>query len=651
LALILTLTTPLVAESPGGLGPRRAYLLKSLDAWALDLSVAIPMVQDPQRIARAQAVTVIASNPSRKSLRLLGMYAGDSDPRVRQRVMLAAGRLGRDGLKLALRGLSDRSPLVRQAAAWAACHSGPDALAPLTKLLRQERDRPVLESLLANLWRLEGAEWVPLVAPYAKSTDVHLRRAAAYSLSRTGSSTARAAQREFAADDEPVIRATALLGLARGELEEEDLAVVEAAIADSDWRVRTAIYRVLAARDSMALGGASTKQILADCSADRSQLAVSAISAAGALEDCGDAAVFQKLADGNRPWLAATALEALATRDVDQAGDMAAQWLGSDDLWRRRAAARIAVDLQPSFEKRVASADEASVRLAWLEALAMDEVMLRAEALRALLKTDPDPAVRAQLMSLLRSAGEAPGQEELLALHTNWKTDLMPDARIEALTAAMEATADGEERRQLLAIGLADAEPTAVAMAVNAARGLGMQVDLAAREPRHGAKWYTELVEWTATPRWLDVVTNRGAFRIRLDLASAPLTAREISNLAADGFYDGLSWHRVVPNFVVQGGDPRGDGWGGPGFALPDEPSMRPFDSWRVGIATSGPQTGGCQLFVTLLPADHLTGHYTNFGEVVEGRDALAALEVGDTILSIRPVSGGAPGPLDASSS
>ena len=91
---------------------------------------------------------------------------------------------------------------------------------------------------------------------------------------------------------------------------------------------------------------------------------------------------------------------------------------------------------------------------------------------------------------------------------------------------------------------------------------------------------------------------------------------------------------------MVQGGDPRGDGWGGPGFALPDEPSLVPFDSWRVGIATSGPNTGGCQLFVTLLPADRLTGHYTNFGEVVSGREVLTELRVGDRIRTIRAVTG-----------
>jgi peptidylprolyl isomerase/peptidyl-prolyl cis-trans isomerase B (cyclophilin B) len=139
------------------------------------------------------------------------------------------------------------------------------------------------------------------------------------------------------------------------------------------------------------------------------------------------------------------------------------------------------------------------------------------------------------------------------------------------------------------------------------------------------------------------VVTVRGTFRIRLELADAPISSRELWELAERGFYDGLTIHRVVPNFVVQGGDPRGDGWGGPGFVLPDEPSSRPFDSWRVGIATSGPQTGGCQLFVTLLPADRLTGHYTNLGEVVAGREVLTRLRVGDRIVRVSTASGPEP--------
>jgi cyclophilin family peptidyl-prolyl cis-trans isomerase len=170
-----------------------------------------------------------------------------------------------------------------------------------------------------------------------------------------------------------------------------------------------------------------------------------------------------------------------------------------------------------------------------------------------------------------------------------------------------------------------------------------MAASLPAGEPRHGREWYRDLLRWIEVERWLDVVTVRGTFRVRLDLADAPISSRELWELAERGFYDGLTIHRVVPNFVVQGGDPRGDGWGGPGFVLPDEPSIRPFDSWRVGIATSGPQTGGCQLFVTELPADRLTGHYTNLGEVVAGRDVLSRLRVGDRIVRVSTAAGPEP--------
>ena len=264
-----------------------------------------------------------------------------------------------------------------------------------------------------------------------------------------------------------------------------------------------------------------------------------------------------------------------------------------------------------------------------------------------MVENDPDPTVRTRILSLLRSAEVAPGVEKLVGLYAAWKSDVMPDARAEALIAAVAASETTEERAGVIALGLSDRDPAVAAHLVNGARSLGMEATLPGREPRHGSLWYENLVDWVKEARWLDVATTRGSFRVRLDLAAAPLTSREISDLAADGFYDGLNFHRVVPNFVVQGGDPRGDGWGGPGFILPDEPSLKPFDSWRVGVATSGPETGGCQLFFTLLPADHLTGHYTNLGEVVAGRKVLTTIRVGDKILSITPLSGDPPPPLN----
>ena len=92
-------------------------------------------------------------------------------------------------------------------------------------------------------------------------------------------------------------------------------------------------------------------------------------------------------------------------------------------------------------------------------------------------------------------------------------------------------------------------------------------------------------------------------------------------------------WHRVVPDFVVQGGCPRGDGWGGPGYVLPDEIGMRPYVRGTVGMPKSGPDTGGCQVFVTHLPTPHLDGRYTVFAQVVIGLDVVDRIRVGDRIV------------------
>jgi cyclophilin family peptidyl-prolyl cis-trans isomerase len=100
-----------------------------------------------------------------------------------------------------------------------------------------------------------------------------------------------------------------------------------------------------------------------------------------------------------------------------------------------------------------------------------------------------------------------------------------------------------------------------------------------------------------------------------------------------EGFYDGTIWHRVVPNFVVQGGDPRGDGWGNGGVTLRDEINPLPFGRGAVGMPKAGKDTGGCQLFITHVMTPHLEGTYTVFGQVVAGMDVVDRIEVGDRIV------------------
>ncbi len=132
--------------------------------------------------------------------------------------------------------------------------------------------------------------------------------------------------------------------------------------------------------------------------------------------------------------------------------------------------------------------------------------------------------------------------------------------------------------------------------------------------------------------------TEKGGFVIQLDAKTAPNTCAAILDLIADGFFDQLTFHRVVPDFVVQGGDPRGDGWGGPGYTIRSEWSRIPFRRAMVGIAHDGKDTGGSQFFVTLSEQPHLNGRYTIFGEVVSGMDVVDELEMGDHFsLKIRP--------------
>jgi cyclophilin family peptidyl-prolyl cis-trans isomerase/HEAT repeat protein len=134
------------------------------------------------------------------------------------------------------------------------------------------------------------------------------------------------------------------------------------------------------------------------------------------------------------------------------------------------------------------------------------------------------------------------------------------------------------------------------------------------------------------------IVTERGTIELELFAADAPLTVESFLSLAARGFFNGQEWPRVVPNFVVQGGDPRGDTSGGPGYAIRDEINRHPFLSGTLGMALSGPDTGGSQWFLTHSPQPHLDGGYTVFGRAARGMDVVDRVLPGDRILRIEEV-------------
>jgi cyclophilin family peptidyl-prolyl cis-trans isomerase len=134
------------------------------------------------------------------------------------------------------------------------------------------------------------------------------------------------------------------------------------------------------------------------------------------------------------------------------------------------------------------------------------------------------------------------------------------------------------------------------------------------------------------------IVTSRGEIEVELLSDVAPLTVESFLTLAGRGFFNGQEWPRVVPNFVIQGGDPRGDTSGGPGYAIRDELNREPYARGTLGMALSGPDTGGSQWFITHSAQPHLDAGYTVFGRVVRGMDVVDRIVQGDRIIRVEEV-------------
>lgn len=140
----------------------------------------------------------------------------------------------------------------------------------------------------------------------------------------------------------------------------------------------------------------------------------------------------------------------------------------------------------------------------------------------------------------------------------------------------------------------------------------------------------------TGDNRIATIVTDKGVIKFELYEYRAPITTKNFIDLAESGFYDELTFHRVIRGFMIQGGDPLGSGAGGPGYVIPDEfhPELK-HTIGAVSMANAGPNTGGSQFFITEAPQPHLDGMHSVFGQVIEGQDVVEKIEQDDVMLSV----------------
>ena len=323
---------------------------------------------------------------------------------------------------------------------------------------------------------------------------------------------------------------------------------------------------------------------------------------------------------GSPSWMERHAVAtAVALGDAGQALQWARTLLGDPDPRVRAAALATAArhaDTVPAWRERIAAALADSsdfVRTAALEALAR-----RATAADARL------ALRAWLADQRRS-GE--------------RSDLRVSAlRLLAAAWRRDSLAFGDSLRLALGTLAAPSDPRERA-AVRAVTPLGGWQSIESEVPP--AAWYEGVVRTLVEPALrgtlpvIEIRTERGTIVVELLPVDAPLTVHNFLELARSGFYTGTNFHRVVPNFVAQDGDARGDARGGPGYSIRDELNRRRYGRGVVGMALSGPDTGGSQYFITHSAQPHLDGGYTVFGRVREGFDVLDAIVQHDRILEV----------------
>jgi len=623
---------------------------------------------------------------------VLAKYAADKDPEVRARALRALGRLqDPKHLPVLAQALSDKQEAVRLEAAFDVGQLF-DAAAESTITLAFEREKsPAVKARLVEALGKCGSSEATLakMAGLLQGPDVALAREAGLALGIMGSRSvpilpAASALREALSNPDPEVRWHAAFAVQRGKVmdavtglrrslrQKDTLTLLYSARATAsvknrdlaelvlpllqhpDWRVRVEALRALGALNQAFYTG-QTSILLEDPSDHVKLTAIESLGKMGSGMGVGRIEDLEQSSDWRiRAAVVKAEIEGMGDGAVVQVKDAI-----KDTDWRIRAAAAEGLGKLGSPQslllmETMAKDESPHVAATVVNALVACPQKYAVEMIRNYLDSS-DPAV---LSAAANGSGQRHDYAALPKLITAYDrlqspvdTEVMVDI-LEAFGSILTAKPaddpvgtlspdDSTRTMALLEKARHDSDVNVAKAAAGALTQITGQTVEPAMEIKHevpkefDVDLALKLADSKKKPTAV-LVTNRGTIKIALYGQEAPGTVANFVALARRGYYNGLSFHRVVADFVIQGGDPRGDGWGGPGYAIRCEYNPLRYKEGMVGMALAGKDTGGSQFFITHSPQPHLNGKYTIFGEVLSGQDIVDKIQVGDLIQEVR---------------
>jgi cyclophilin family peptidyl-prolyl cis-trans isomerase/HEAT repeat protein len=635
------------------------------------------MLTDPEARVRRRTALAIGRVGLAEGAAPLAALLGDDDPEVRQMAAFALGLLGpsaKDQKDALVKALTDESPLVQGSAAEALGLIGDAGAADaIGRMVAQNiqagalaktdgddegrRDTPDAAARLGVYALVRLKAYTQLSAAIFDANG-QLRVHAwpvAFALQRLEDKRSQNALVALAKDPNPYTRAFAVTGLGRLR-DRASLDVLLPMLADNAGGNRSVLIEAIRAVGRIGDPSAIAPLLKIIQTKDvEPHVKLEAVTALAGFHELSSASVpgladtILDLVTDAQPGIRAAALRAEASIDPD--GFMSVlSGLEPDPHWTVRAALASVLATMPqekALPRLTAMLNDGDQRAvpAVLNAL----VRLKAPGVGAILlqklKAD-DPVVRVAAANGVGEVKPEGGAQALADAYKFGERDGTYIARGAALAALAKFGAAAAV--PVLKEALADKD---WALRVRAAQLVKTLVPpanggppLADADTAIRPAPTTVPADLYSAPRLVDpqvstqayIDTDRGTIQIEFAVLDAPLTVESFVTLARKGYFDGLTIHRVVPDFVVQDGDPRGDGEGGPGYTIRDELNERPYLRGTVGMALDWNDTGGSQFFITHSPQPHLDAKYTVFGRVISGMDVVDAIQQGDVIRKVR---------------